>query len=100
MEAMNLVEKESPPCKVEDVYVGTVGDNATCNCAAAKAIEKVYPKLLHSGCCTHVCDPLIEDIYKKIPEIKELVKDIHFVAVFVKSHQLVKAARTGKNEMM
>jgi hypothetical protein len=92
MEEMKLVEKESPPRRVEDVYVGTVGDNVSCNRSAAKAIEKVYPKLLHPGCCTHVCDLLIEDICEKIPEIKELVKDIRDVAVFVKSHRLVKAA--------
>jgi hypothetical protein len=30
MEEVELVEKESPPRKVEDVYVGTVGDNNTC----------------------------------------------------------------------
>jgi hypothetical protein len=38
MEEMNLVEKESPPWKVEDVYVGTstVGDNVSCNCTAAR----------------------------------------------------------------
>ncbi len=92
MEEMKLVEKESPPRRVEDVYVGTVGDNVSCNRSAAKAIEKVYPKLLHPGCCTHVCDLLIEDICEKIPQIKELVKDIRDVAVFVKSHWLVTAA--------
>jgi hypothetical protein len=41
---------------------------------------------------TPVCDLLIEDICEKIPAIEELVKEVHYMSVFVKSHRLVKAA--------
>jgi hypothetical protein len=54
MGEMKLVEKESSPRKVEDMHVGTVGNNVSCNCTAAKEIEKVYPKLLSSG-VLHTC---------------------------------------------
>jgi hypothetical protein len=85
MEEMKQVEKESPPWKAEDVYVGTVHDNVSCNCTAAKQIEKVYPKLLHLRCCIHVSDLLIENICEKI-------KEVHYESVFVKSHRVVKEA--------
>jgi hypothetical protein len=64
----------------------------SCNRAAAREIQKFYPKLLHPGCCTHVCDLLIEDISEKISEMQQLVKEVRSVSVFVESHRLVKEA--------
>ena len=49
----------------------------------------VYPLLIAAGCIAHLSDLVIEDIFK-IPEAKQLMNKVKFVAVFVRSHRRVK----------
>ena len=89
---MMKVEYLDPPKSVEDVYAGCVADNVSVNRSAFEKIERIYPKLLCVGCCTHASDLLIEDVCEKIKEFKEVVKSIRTVVTFIRSHRCVKAA--------
>ena len=67
---------EAEEC-VETVHAGTVCDNVSCNRTDIRLIEEKCPKLFTPGCCTHVADLLIEDIYKT-PAFKKITNDCHF----------------------
>ena len=91
MEEMEKVTTESSPRNAEDIYVGTVCDNVSCNRTAGAIIEQKYPKIFTPGCCTHVADLLMEDVCK-ITEIKGVIDACRFIAVFIKSYRKVKMA--------
>ena len=84
---INALEDSSTD--VEEEYAGLVCDNTATNMNALDLVLIVYPLLIAAGCIAHLSDLVIEDIFK-IPEAKQLMNKVKFVAVFVRSHRRVK----------
>ncbi|GBG87440.1 hypothetical protein CBR_g45498 [Chara braunii] len=56
-----------------DIVIGVVMDNARVCVKAGKMVEAAYPNIFHVGCTAHALDLALEDMYKHMPWMAEVV---------------------------
>ncbi|GBG74075.1 hypothetical protein CBR_g17786 [Chara braunii] len=65
-----------------DAVVGVVMDNARVCMKAGKMVESAYPTIFNVGCTTHALDLMLEDMYKEMPWMAQVVDDGNKVGHF------------------
>lgn len=77
--------------EVDDLYIGVVGANVSCNLKAMRFVEKEYPRLITSGCNVHCLDLLIGGI-AMLHEVKAVMDNAFDLVGCIKCQKYLRYA--------